>query len=117
MAEGSCDGSRFFVISSSAGRVLGCVGVRNRTGGQAELTYLAVRPVLPDRDELADALLAAAVPHARRAGFAELVVKLNSAEVALLGAVRRAGFGREQLSRINAWFQAHRLTMNLKKQR
>ncbi|GIL46912.1 hypothetical protein Vafri_3775 [Volvox africanus] len=107
-------GSRFFVISATA-RIVGCVGVRKRTGGQAELTYFAVRPKLANRAELADALLATAVSHARKAGFEDLFIKLNSAEVELLAAVKRAGFGKEQLTRINAWFHAHRLQLYLKK--
>ncbi|GIL70762.1 hypothetical protein Vretimale_3849 [Volvox reticuliferus] len=109
-------GSRFFVISAAA-RIVGCVGVRNRTGGQAELTYFAVRQKLANSAELADALLATVVSHARKADFVDLIIKLNSAEAELLAAVKRAGFGKDQLTRINAWFHSHRLQLYLKKHR
>lgn len=36
-------GSRFFVVLGATGQLVGCAGVRSRTGGQAELTYFAVR--------------------------------------------------------------------------
>ncbi|PNH12794.1 hypothetical protein TSOC_000253 [Tetrabaena socialis] len=118
--DGHGHGSRFFYLPDPANpehQALGGVGVAHRKGGQAELMYLAVRPDAEDKDALADALLAAAITHARKSGFAEMYIKINCAEKVLLAAVRRAGLGNEQLIVVNPWFHAFRLQLNLKKAR
>ncbi|KAG2498868.1 hypothetical protein HYH03_003060 [Edaphochlamys debaryana] len=113
------DGGAGGKAAAARGRVLGCVGVRNRSGGQAELMYFCTRPGLDDVAEVADALLDSAVTHARKAGFADVIIKINSAETALLDAARRADLdsSSEQLIPINAWFRAYRLQCSLKKGR
>ncbi|KXZ52789.1 hypothetical protein GPECTOR_8g177 [Gonium pectorale] len=112
------DGACFLVVGEPrGGRLDGCVGLKTRTGGQAELVYFAVRPGVPDPPGIADALLDAAISHARQSSFSEVVVKLNSAEAGLVNAVKVAGFGDQQLVRINAWFHAYRMILKLRRGR
>ncbi|KAG2453477.1 hypothetical protein HYH02_001698 [Chlamydomonas schloesseri] len=99
----------------AGGQVLGCLGLANRSGGQGELLYFAVSPGLANAEVVEDALLTAAVAAARKAGcFDSVFIKLNCAETRLLDAVDRAGFGFPQPIRINAWFHATRLMLNVR---
>ncbi|KAG2439338.1 hypothetical protein HXX76_004697 [Chlamydomonas incerta] len=108
-------GSGVGEVRGGAGQVLGCLGLANRAGGQGELLYFAVRPGLDNAEVVEDALLTAAVAAARKAGcFDSVHIKLNCAEGALLDAVERAGLGLPQPIRINAWFHATRLMLNLR---